>query len=228
MATTNTQRPQHNGAMVGTNLQLTPPNPNAKYHLHIDLDHAYTPLKKRRGGDHISETVKTTLREGGARHVDLWCDGSLYPKDPHTNSTPPFSNPTTLLRFVGDGKEGLLNYCKSISTMSAMMHEENTRVHKLKMECNLKEEKINTQQQEITWLNQQLQILRQKQTVLGPRQRRRKLKNIEDLKVGSGGIKKRIRAVRLISSFMIFLYYVSMLNIVPRDQGCATTKQGEL
>ena len=204
MAASNPQRPPHKGATVDTNLQHPPPSANAKYHLHIDLDHAYAPLQKRRGGNHVSETVKTTLREGGARHVDLWCDGSLYPKDPHTNSTPPFSNPTTLLRFVGDGKEGLLSYCKSISTTPATMHVESSTFNNLKMECILKDQKINTQQQEIEWLNKQLQVLRQKQTVLGPRQRRRKLKNIEDLKVGSGGIKKRIRAIRSVH----FWYYV--------------------
>ena len=61
MAASNPQRPPHTGATVDTNLQHPPPTPNAKYHLHIDLDHAYAPLQKRRGGNHISETVKTTL-----------------------------------------------------------------------------------------------------------------------------------------------------------------------
>ena len=182
----------HEGAMANSN------RTNGKYHLHIDLDHVYSPLQKRRGGDHIPETTKISLREEGAQHVDLWCDGSLYPQDPYTNSTPPFSNPTTLLRFAGDGNKGLLGYCNAISTIPTIERVciEREMLAKLTAECNFKDEKIMAQEEKIEWLNKQLRVLRQKQTLLGPRQRRRKLRNIEDLGVGSGGIKKRIRSIR--------------------------------
>ena len=127
--------------MGNLNMHQPPSNTNTKYHLHIDLDNVYAPLQKRRGGNNISETLKAQLREGGAKHVDLWCDGSLYPKDPCTLSTPPFSNPTSLLRFIGDGKNGLLGYCKAISAMSTMEREmtemKSRTINNLKMECKI-------------------------------------------------------------------------------------------
>lgn len=93
----------------------------------------------------------------GKQGISIFGDDSLYPKDPYTISTPPFSNPTTLLRFVGDGKKGLLDYCKAISTMptmeSTMMHIKSMTSNNLKTECKLQEEKIKAQQQEIERLN---------------------------------------------------------------------------
>ena len=88
---------------------------NAKYHLHIDLEPSYAPVQKRHGGSSVSANERNALRSSGAKNVDIWCDGSIYPEDPQTCSQPPFSSPTSLLRFVGDGQKGLLGYCISIS-----------------------------------------------------------------------------------------------------------------
>ncbi|WP_219824461.1 hypothetical protein, partial [Enterobacter cloacae complex sp. 4DZ1-17B1] len=46
--------------------------------------------------------------------MDLWTDGSIYPKDPTTNAPPPFANITNLLHFTSDGKDGLLGYTKHL------------------------------------------------------------------------------------------------------------------
>ena len=48
-------------------------------------------------------------------------------------------------------------------------------------------------------LLKKIDAMRQKDTELGPRRRKRKLSNIHQLKLGSGGMKKRIHVVRLSS-----------------------------
>lgn len=173
---------------------------NAKYHLHIDLEPSYAPVQKRRGGSFVSANERNALRCSGAKNVDIWCDGSIYPHDPQTCSQPPFSSPTSLLRFVGDGQKGLLGYCKSISVTPTvekeMLQVQNTHLCHLRDLCKLQEEKLKHQEQEINKLQKQVEQYRMKKTSIGPRQRKRKLRNVEDLKVGSGGLKKRIKAIR--------------------------------
>ena len=43
----------------------------------------------------------------GSHHIDLWCDGRIYPKCFITNFIP-FSNTTSLLKFVDDRNKGIL------------------------------------------------------------------------------------------------------------------------
>ena len=63
----------------------------------------------------VSLQDRINLRMLGHKHIDLWCDGAIYPINPIIASSPPFSNPSTLLRFTGDGFNGLLGYCHSIA-----------------------------------------------------------------------------------------------------------------
>ena len=50
------------------------------------------------------------LRYQGKRHIDIWINGKLYPVDPITKSISPFSNFSSLLKYVGEGSKGLLGY----------------------------------------------------------------------------------------------------------------------
>ena len=50
----------------------------------------------------------------GAKAIDLWTDGNLSPSDPISCAPPPFRNITALMKFVGDGFNGLLGYCKRL------------------------------------------------------------------------------------------------------------------
>ena len=175
-----------------------------KYHLHIDLGMEYEPIQKRRRQNEVLSTPslsdKANMRLSGLKHIDLWCDGSLYPIDPQTISHPPFSNPTSLLRFTGDGITGLLGYCNSISATAQRerLHSQylGAEVLYLREECRVQRQKLEEQGRQIETLTKQINTYREKETCIGPRKRKRKLKNVEELKVGSGGLKKRIKALR--------------------------------
>ena len=77
------------------------------YHLHVELDKEYEPIRKRIKNNNLSPNDMHILRCQGKKHIDIWSDGRLYPNDPITNSTPPFTNCTSLLKYMGDGPSGL-------------------------------------------------------------------------------------------------------------------------
>ena len=62
------------------------------YHLHIDLDKEYEPIRKRGRHNNISNYDMQILRYQGKKHTDIWSDGKLYPIDPITKSVPLFLN----------------------------------------------------------------------------------------------------------------------------------------
>lgn len=82
----------------------------AVYHLHIEHDKEYETICKRAKVNTISSLDIQALRYEGKKHLDIWSDGKLYMVDPLTKSTPPFSNSTSLLKYLGDGVNGLLGY----------------------------------------------------------------------------------------------------------------------
>ena len=74
--------------------------------------------------------------------MDLWIDGKLYPKDPTTNAPPPFSNVTSLLHFLSNGKYGLLGYilhieskASSLYKVKEVMSRENKDLHRQNQHC---------------------------------------------------------------------------------------------
>ena len=93
-----------------------------KYHLHVDIQPEHQPLKKRNKIFLLSHEHKEQRRNNGDCHLDLWTDGSIYPKDPFTNTPPPFFNITNLLYFIGDGRRGLLGYAQHLEA-KAMVAE---------------------------------------------------------------------------------------------------------
>ncbi len=170
------------------------------YHLHVDVLPEYAPLKKRNKGTFLSQQEKELRRTNQERHLDLWTDGSIYPKDPITNAPPAFANITNLLHFTGDGKDGLLGYTQHLEMRGLIVEKqrdflvmENTQLKKLNEACL---QKISSNRETIQSLEKEIRGLREKDTLLGRRKRKRELGNIETLKIGSGGMKKRIRALR--------------------------------
>ena len=137
------------------------------------------------------------MRKGGLQHIDLWCDGRIYPTCVIKNSTPPFSNPTTLLKFVGDGINGLYGYvsAKWIIYKSLYLQEEAIR-RQDKIECVALKQLLENEKEEHKKTRAMLLKARRKSTVLGERLRNRKIRNIAELKAGSGGCKRRIQKAR--------------------------------
>ena len=133
------------------------------------------------------------LRYQRKKHIDIWSDSKLYPTDPITKSVPPFSNCSSLLRYIGDGANGLLGYVYNLASDIDIMKLSN---HLLKHEWDIVALIVEHQKENISTLEKTIKDLRRKQTLLAPRLRQRKLKNVESLKRGSGGCSRRIKAVR--------------------------------
>ena len=81
-----------------------------RYHLHIDLTTKYEPAQKKNKLKQYTFLDLKNMRVYDRKHIDIMYDGRIYPKNPTTNNTPNFSTPSSLLRYVGDGHKGLLEY----------------------------------------------------------------------------------------------------------------------
>ena len=180
-----------------------------KYHLHIDIEQEYEPIQKRNKSSNLTPSSKHELRCLGYQNLDLWCDGSIYPMNPSTFTTPHFSNISSLLRFVGDGMRGLLGYCNHLvgntQAISASHQILLQQIACLKEEQTQSIKKLDSLRETRTELEKELKRSRIKNTPLGLRQRCRNISNIETLKVGSGGLKRRIHAIRYSLMFFFLL-----------------------
>ena len=100
--------------MLSTHLSLAThrmASVSSKYTLHIDLPIEYSSFQSVTGKKNpLPEDMQCIYNEA-PKSLDFWCNGSIYPPDPLTNSPPPFFKPTCFLRYVGDGYNGLLGYC---------------------------------------------------------------------------------------------------------------------
>lgn len=170
------------------------------YYLHVDVQSEYEPLQKRNKPYFLTNEEKELRRNNGERHLDLWTDGSMYPKDPITNAPPPFSNITNLLHFTGDGRHGLLGYTKHLEMKAVFAEHQRDFLYKENIEIKnlngLYAQKLMTNKETFQDLEKKIDDLRTKDTSLGLRKRKRRLCNIEKMKLGSGGMKKRVNAVR--------------------------------
>lgn len=57
--------------------------------------------------DQISRSSFVYRRRARETHLDLWIDGSLYPRDPSSGKRPKFQSPAQLLEYVAEGENGL-------------------------------------------------------------------------------------------------------------------------
>ena len=71
-------------------------------------------------------------------------------------------------------------------------------------------ELLRSHEETIQELGKKIDTMRQKDTKLGPHRRKRKLSNIHQLKLVSGGIKKRIHVVKLPSLNRTLVYLFLM------------------
>ena len=85
-----------------------------KYHVNLLLDAQYASTRSL-GNRGSCENTMHNLCAQGKRHIDLWVDGNLYALDPATQKNPPFRTMHDLVRYVGDGIDGLLGYCNQLS-----------------------------------------------------------------------------------------------------------------
>ena len=170
------------------------------HHFHVDLEQHYAPILKRQKCMQQSIEQRDMMRKGGLQHIDLWCDGSIYPTCVIKNSTPPFSNPTTLLKFVGDGINGLYGYvsaqCNNANMYKSLYLQEEAIRRQDKIECVALKQLLENKKEEHKKTRAMLLKARRKSTVLGERLRNRKIRNIAELKAGSGGCKRRIQKAR--------------------------------
>lgn len=176
--------------------------PKRKYHLHIDLEDEYAPLQKKTKNNTLSSADKEIARLSGKKHIDIWTDGKIYPIDPTTISPPNFTNVSSLLRFAGEGNAGLLGYCHHLTESSEKLTNMNKSLqahnaHLLEQQ-NVYVDKLKSANATIAYLERDIKAARLKSTTLGLRQRCKSVSNIETLRIGGGGLKKRIRAVRYV------------------------------
>ena len=82
-------------------------NKTSKFGLQVELEAKYATLKSR----HVARNISyDQLRMQGAKAIDLWTDGNLYPEDPISGAPPPFRNITALMKFVGDAVRDQVSY----------------------------------------------------------------------------------------------------------------------
>ena len=200
----NKQSLSHN-ALVSTTIDTTQVRESALcrpdvYHLHVELNWDYEPLCKHNKHNTISKPLKNSYKFQGHKNIDLWVDGKLYPIDSLHKSTPPFRDVTSLLQFVGDGYHGLLGYTLSLEAQHRAIKLEHDFMERENI--NLKHivaqyaQKSCTTNETIMELQRKINALRTKHTNLGYRKWEKKIQPIGRLKLGAGGIKKWVHAIR--------------------------------
>ena len=149
------------------------------YHLHVDVLPEYAPLKKQNKESLLPQQEKEHRRMNGEHHLNLWANGSMYPKDPITNAPPSFANITNLLHFTGNGLDGLLGYTQHLEMRG--LNAEKQRDFLLKDNVNLKQlndaciQKALANRETIQSLEKKIICLHEKGTVLGRRKRKQDL-----------------------------------------------------
>jgi hypothetical protein len=85
----------------------------------VQLEAKYAPLI-RCGKILDAQASKNSFserREAGETNIDLWVDGRLYPIDPATECSPPFSTTKQYLEFLCHGEMDMLGYTKRLKAM---------------------------------------------------------------------------------------------------------------
>ena len=171
---------------------------NRKFHMNIKLSPEYATW---RSANHMAlrdANEAHRLRIEGKKNIDLWTDGSLYPKDPSTGRSPPFYSVHDLIRFVGDGMNGLLGYCTNLNQSSndqlQIIMNLNTALISSKTLISGLEKRVKSLEETNVYLTTKLQNL--KETPKGLRERVRQMKHIKALSDFSGARKKRMRLAR--------------------------------
>lgn len=165
-----------------------------KFHLNIKLNQEYATTRSVYQRSLSCANEAQHLRNEGKKHIDLWTDGSLYPPDPKTGRYPSFHTPHDLIRFVGDGEDGLLGYSSRLS-QSHINYAEYTTY--LQNTSSLNATKILELENEIVSLKQENDQLKSlKETPIGLRARVKRMRDVVNLIERSGQRKKKLKLVR--------------------------------
>ena len=81
-------------------------------------------------------------RMEGAKNVDLWEKGELFPIDPTTNSHPNIKSVTWLVKFLCKGKKGLLGYCEKLQGTCKYLQEKVDNLFKTIFDLEYKNYKL--------------------------------------------------------------------------------------
>lgn len=167
----------------------------SKFHMNIKVDRQYATWRRENHKSLKDPTEANRLRMEGKKHIDLWVDGNLYPIDPSTGRCPPFSSVHDLIRFVGDGANGLLGYCLKLNSFSSdYVYQFNLIISNYQNQIRALQRTIHSF--EISNKSLQNKIHRLKNTPLGMRERARSMKHICNLREKCGARKKRMRLTR--------------------------------
>ena len=169
-------------------MSISPP----KFHINIKIDPEYATTRSASHRVLRDAEEANRMRLEGKKHIDLWVDGSVYPRDPLNGRYPTFSSVHDLIRFVGDGVNGLLGYCLRLSQCG---NEHNNQILYLNSVLLNSQNRVMCLQNQVTELQKKIkelenshkQLAALKQTPIGLRERIRQLKNINNLLETSGG-----------------------------------------
>lgn len=169
-----------------------------KFHMNIKLDEEYATWRRANAKSLKDTTEANRLRTEGRKHIDLWVDGSLYPIDPLTNKYPSFYTVHDLIRFVGDGMNGLLGYCMRLCQFRDELSNQNFHLNNslqiFQNQVSVLKKKIEVLEN----LNKSLEnrLDRLKSTPIGLREKRKRIINISNLLQASGGKKRRMKLTK--------------------------------
>lgn len=137
-------------------------NRKRKFSPSIELHSDYRTLRSilgLSGTTAIDENVKIEMRSAKKKCLDLWVDGELYPLDPQTRMAIPCSDLASFMRYIGDGENGLLGYCKRLEAHGRLVLP--YYQHQIESHFRLKVDELmsvnNSLQIEISSLKQQLE-----------------------------------------------------------------------
>lgn len=178
---------------------------SSKFHINIKLSPEYATTRSKNQRMLRDAEEANRLRMEGKKHIDLWVDGSIYPRDPLTGRYPSFVSVHDIIRFVGDGVNGLLGYCSRLSQcgneqvnhllyLNTLVMNFQTQVLELQKKIETLEEsnkKLKALNEES---NQKLNSL--KKTPIGMRERIKEQKHINKLSETCGGRKRRMKLTR--------------------------------
>lgn len=178
-------------------MSISPP----KFHINIKINPEYATT---RSANHIvlrDAEEASRLRLEGKKHIDLWVDGSIYPRDPLNGRYPAFASVHDLIRFVGDGANGLLGYCLRLSQCGS---EHSNHILYLNTVLINSQNQVIGLQNQVTELQRKIKELEEshkklaalKKTPIGLRERIRQIKNINNLSETCGGRKRRRKLAR--------------------------------
>ena len=121
-----------------------------KQDIHLQLDEEYAPFFKRTctsKEDQLAiQEVMDLQRQMGAKNIDLWVQGSIYPLEPLSQLPPQFLGLTSFLKYVCEGTNGLWGYMCRVKNqsqqlymhMQRMLLQKNSEIARLKAECDTK------------------------------------------------------------------------------------------